>query len=68
MAKASAVRPYLLDYSFNKNLRFVKFSFLKKEVLNIFMQLSRYEDKKVLVEMRRIELLTPCLQGRCSPS
>ena len=21
-----------------------------------------------LVEMRRIELLTPCLQGRCSPS
>ena len=24
--------------------------------------------KVVLVEMRRIELLTPCLQGRCSPS
>ena len=23
---------------------------------------------KFLVEMRRIELLTPCLQGRCSPS
>ena len=23
---------------------------------------------KTLVEMRRIELLTPCLQGRCSPS
>ena len=22
----------------------------------------------VLVEMRRIELLTPCVQGRCSPS
>ena len=22
---------------------------------------------KVMVEMRRIELLTPCLQGRCSP-
>ena len=22
----------------------------------------------VLVEMRRIELLTPCLQSRCSPS
>ena len=22
----------------------------------------------VVVEMRRIELLTPCLQGRCSPS
>ena len=21
-----------------------------------------------MVEMRRIELLTPCLQGRCSPS
>ena len=24
--------------------------------------------KNTLVEMRRIELLTPCLQGRCSPS
>ena len=24
--------------------------------------------KVALVEMRRIELLTPCLQGRCSPS
>ena len=24
--------------------------------------------KIALVEMRRIELLTPCLQGRCSPS
>lgn len=36
MAKASAVRPYLLDLHFiNKNLRFVKISF-KKEVLNIF--------------------------------
>ena len=23
---------------------------------------------QMLVEMRRIELLTPCLQGRCSPS
>ena len=22
----------------------------------------------MMVEMRRIELLTPCLQGRCSPS
>ena len=22
----------------------------------------------ILVEMRRIELLTPCVQGRCSPS
>ena len=24
--------------------------------------------RRPLVEMRRIELLTPCLQGRCSPS
>ena len=31
MAKASAVRPYLLDLHFiNKNLRFVKISFLKR--------------------------------------
>ena len=24
--------------------------------------------KLTLVEMRRVELLTPCLQGRCSPN
>ena len=24
--------------------------------------------RRPVVEMRRIELLTPCLQGRCSPS
>ena len=27
-----------------------------------------YAAKVAVVEMRRIELLTPCLQGRCSPS
>ena len=27
-----------------------------------------YKESISLVEMRRIELLTPCLQGRCSPS
>ena len=47
------------------------------------MQLSRYRfgiqallfgrlifpmEKMEMVETRRIELLTPCLQGRCSPS
>ena len=27
-----------------------------------------HQKEKEVVEMRRIELLTPCLQGRCSPS
>ena len=27
-----------------------------------------YKPKKRMVEMRRVELLTPCLQGRCSPN
>ena len=27
-----------------------------------------HQKEKKVVEMRRIELLTPCLQGRCSPS
>ena len=25
-------------------------------------------DKSLMVEMRRVELLTPCLQGKCSPN
>ena len=29
---------------------------------------SSYPDLIPMVEMRRIELLTPCLQSRCSPS
>ena len=37
------------------------------------MQFSRYIQAqkrylKYLVEMERFELLTPCLQGRCSPN
>ena len=32
-------------------------------LLSVFLLTSA-----LLVEMRRIELLTPCLQGRCSPS
>ena len=35
------------------------------------MQFSRYDIRtslKVQVEMERFELLTPCLQGRCSPN
>ena len=31
-------------------------------------QLFRFPLIPTVVEMRRIELLTPCLQGRCSPS
>ena len=31
-------------------------------------QLLRFPLIPTVVEMRRIELLTPCLQGRCSPS
>ena len=31
-------------------------------------QLFRFHLIPTVVEMRRIELLTPCLQGRCSPS
>ena len=33
-----------------------------------FSLLSFFFKRKKVVEMRRIELLTPCLQGRCSPS
>ena len=29
---------------------------------------GKIQNVRFLVEMRRIELLTPCLQGRCSPS
>ena len=29
---------------------------------------NRLSYKPMVVEMRRVELLTPCLQGRCSPS
>ena len=32
---------------------------------NMFSVCQLFND---MVEMRRIELLTPCLQGRCSPS
>ena len=38
-------------------------SYKPKCVLAAVVQLP-----SALVEMRRIELLTPCLQGRCSPS
>ena len=36
------------------------FDFRRPVVVSVF--------RRPLVEMRRIELLTPCLQGRCSPS
>ena len=29
---------------------------------------NRLSYKPTVVEMRRVELLTPCLQGRCSPN
>ena len=29
---------------------------------------NRLSYKPMVVEMRRVELLTPCLQGRCSPN
>ena len=32
----------------------------------LFYEVFRVHDN--VVETRRIELLTPCLQGRCSPS
>ena len=30
--------------------------------------LVQYASYDAVVEMRRFELLTPCLQGRCSPN
>jgi hypothetical protein len=37
-----------------------------KESVLIWIDLDRFRND--LVEPRRIELLTPCVQGRCSPS
>ena len=50
------------EKSFLDELFFFRFFFyivFKEQVTWLFVR---------LVEMRRIELLTPCLQGRCSPS
>ena len=35
-----------------------------KSCLNL--HIASYSDKSLLVEIRRFELLTPCLQGKCS--
>ena len=70
----------LLKY-YGKNERFPAFIALSYIIVKDHMLLNRskkiyfdnliiffYSCRSNLVELRRIELLTPCLQGRCSPS
>ena len=48
----------------------VRSNHLSYEPIKHFLSLVRWLGSipQPLVEMRRIELLTPCVQGRCSPS
>ena len=53
----------LLHKKSSKYSPYICFDFLHYSVDNL-----HWTSKMFVVEMRRIELLTPCLQGRCSPS
>ena len=50
---------------FLMNVWLVQIKILFRKSILIYKNL---EESCVLVEPRRIELLTPCVQGRCSPS
>ena len=46
----------------------IVFTFYRKTLPLYIVQFSKNLCPFGLVEISRIELLTPCLQGRCSPS
>ena len=46
----------------------IVFTFYRKTLPLYIVQFSKNFCPLGLVEISRIELLTPCLQGRCSPS
>ena len=60
---ASFLTLFSYPFLFEKTFSFLSYSFF-------FIQFSNniWDLWKSLVEMRRVELLTPCLQGRCSPN
>ena len=64
-------RRVLLHYTVFKVLFFCVGCFLSSNSLAIASALDRFYNSLgiiKLVEIMRIELMTPCLQGRCSPS
>ena len=54
---------FYLDFFFDNTIFLSYYS-----ASSLFTMFYNYPKKMFLVEVRRIELLTPCLQSRCSPS
>ena len=63
LPKYISVLRVLSEKTFSDLSEYSSYSF-SIQLSNIIVLVIRQD----VVEMRRIELLTPCLQGRCSPS
>ena len=74
MSFDASLHPYILISSLVKKLSVqfarleIVFTFYRKTLPLYIVQFSKNLCPFGLVEISRIELLTPCLQGRCSPS